>query len=59
MEEEQINPELIALGIEIQTELIALAMDEVEIMNFWDECYKAALKNKKNESSRNHIKNSS
>jgi hypothetical protein len=40
-----INPELTALGIEIQTELITLGMDEVEIMNFWDECYKTA-KNK-------------
>ena len=47
MEEEPINPELIALGIEIQTELITMGMDEVEIMNFWDECYKTALKNKK------------
>ncbi len=46
MEEEPINPELIALGLEIQTELITLGMDEVEIMNFWDECYKSALKNK-------------
>lgn len=45
MEEEPINPELLALGVEIQTELIALGMDEVEIMNFWDDCYKAALKN--------------
>ena len=45
MEEEPIKPELIACGIEIQTELISLGMDEVEIMNFWDECYKAA-KNK-------------
>lgn len=39
--------ELIAQGIEMQTKLIALGMDEVEIMNFWDECYKTALKNKK------------
>jgi hypothetical protein len=39
--------ELITQGIEMQTKLIALGMDEVEIMNFWDECYKAALKNKK------------
>ena len=39
------KPELLALGVEIQTELISIGMDEVEIMNFWDECYKAA-KNK-------------
>jgi hypothetical protein len=46
MKEAPIKSELIALGIEIQTELITLGMDEVEIMNFWDECYKGALKNK-------------
>lgn len=45
MEEKPINPKLIALAMKIQMELISLRMDEVEIMNFWDECYKAA-KNK-------------
>lgn len=44
MEEEQTNPELLALGIEIQTELIALGMDEVEIMNFWQDCHELAKK---------------
>ena len=39
--------ELITQGIEMQTKLIALGMDEVEIMNFWDECYKTALKKQK------------
>ncbi|MBC5840773.1 hypothetical protein H8R23_05090 [Flavobacterium sp. F-380] len=46
MEDEPIKPELLALGVEIQMELISIGMDEVEIMNFWDECYKAAQKNK-------------
>jgi hypothetical protein len=46
MEDQPINPELLALGVEIQTELISLGMDEVEIMNFWEDCYKAAQKNK-------------
>lgn len=42
MEENEMKPELLALGIEIQAELISIGMDEVEIMNFWDDCYKKA-----------------
>lgn len=42
MEENEMKPELLALGIEIQSELISIGMDEVEIMNFWDDCYKKA-----------------
>lgn len=44
MEEEKIPDELLSLGVAIQLELISINMDEVEIMNFWDQCYKAAKK---------------
>lgn len=46
MKENEIKPELQALGVEIQKELISIGMDEVEIMNFWNDCYKTAKSQK-------------
>lgn len=38
MERHEMKPELMALGMEILAELQSIGMDEIEIMNFWQEC---------------------
>lgn len=32
------KPELIEIGMEMIAELRSIGMDEIEIMNFWQEC---------------------
>lgn len=44
--EEELKPELEQFGMEILAELLSLGMDEIEIMNFWQQCFDKVKKNK-------------